>query len=424
MLMSNRGRLCPVLALSGAFLVGCGARSFSTVVADANGTDASSCAPRYGSAWGAALGVLGPAVAADAQGRNAYGGLTAMGAGLAESRDARGAVRWTAPVGAAGLAPAGDGGFYGTGYTAADAGSGVVAFVTRLDGAGAVAWSLTIAASANDWAGEFVATDPAGGVWVLGSEREQLPGPQAPLIERPFLARVDADGHVLWQETIGDLSGFLLPFGLVVEADGHALIGLRLNQGSLSVEGASYQATNGAIVARFNPDGTTSWSRSISGPEHDNLAMLAIGIDGTIYATGDTLHELAQTTVDVFVAALTSSGDILWRHSYSYSQGNQTDSPRLASRPCGGLVLAASTLDTNRAVLLLDLDADGTERRRRHLAGSCAAGGQCYIIPTGVVAHGADGIVLVGGFRGSFTFDSVSLRATQSDDAFVARLPD
>jgi hypothetical protein len=162
--------------------------------------------------------------------------------------------------------------------------------VTRLDGRGAVIWSVTIAASANNWAGAFVATDPAGGVWVLGSENKQLPGPQAPMIERPFLTRTDANGHVLWQETIGDLSGYLLPYGVVVEADGHALIGLRLNQGSLSIAGVSYDTTERAIVVRFNPDGTVSWSRSVTGSPYDNLATLAIGSDGTIRTCAGRLY--------------------------------------------------------------------------------------------------------------------------------------
>jgi hypothetical protein len=418
--MSNTEHLYRVLALSSVFFAGCSSR-----VGDSKGADASSCAPQYGSVWGTALGVEGMAlaVAVDAQGRIVYGGGTASGAGLTGSRDARGTIRWTGSISAVSLAAA-DAGFYVAGRSTSNAGNAAAAFVTLLDESGAVAWSLTIAPSTNDWAAAFVATDPAGGAWVLGTESRLLPGPNPPIQRRPFLARIDAKGHVLWQETIGDLSGLLLPFGLVVGADGKAAVGLRLNQGSLSVGSADYRALDGAIVLRFNPDGTPIWSRSISGPEHDNLAMLTLGIDGTIYATGDTLHEgLGQTTTeDVFVVALNSSGNILWRRSYS--QGTQTDSPLIASRPCGGLVLAASTAASVPEVLLLDLDADGTERRRRAFGASCTAVDQCYVFPTGLVAHGADGLVLVGGFRDSFTFDSVSLTATQSDDAFVARLSD
>ncbi|MGH7440239.1 MAG: hypothetical protein ACRENE_31490 [Polyangiaceae bacterium] len=50
--------------------------------------------------------------------------------------------------------------------------------------------------------------------------------------------------------------------------------------------------------------------------------------------------------------------------------------------------------------------------------------GDCYVFPDGIVVYGSDGLVLVGGFRGAFTFDSVHLTATQTDDAFVARISD
>jgi hypothetical protein len=149
-----------------------------------------------------------------------------------------------------------------------------------------------------------------------------------------------ANGDVVLQQTLAEVGVDVEPRGLALDAEGRVLVALRVNRGPVSIGNAQYDVSSG-VVAAFNPDGAPSWSRSVSESSNDNLRALARGNDGTVYAAGETVHEAlgSVTTVDVFVTALTPSGKVLWRHSFL--EGGSTDSPFLAVRPCGALVLVA-----------------------------------------------------------------------------------
>lgn len=430
--MPDPSSLISAVVLSAALVVGCGSRG------DPGASTGPTCAPRYGTEWGAALRGSPSAprvVATDADGHVAYGAFGSSGDNEVVSRDPRGVILWRSPVGAIALAASGDGGFYAAASTANQGLGGIAATVTRLDANGVVAWSRTLSWSANIWAGAFVAMEPTGGVWVLGSERQVLREPQPPTLERPFIARLDANGDVVTQQTLAKVGVDVEPRGLALDAEGRVLVALRVNQGALSVGNTQYDVNGGAVVAAFNPDGGPSWSRSVSESSNDNLRTLARGNDGTVYAAGETVHDTlgSVTTVDVFVTALTPSGEVLWRRSFS--EGGSADSPFLAARPCGGVVLAAeASVDGKAAILLLDLDAAGNEQRRRLIVAGCSSAGDCgcssstdspcTILPGAVAAHGSDGLILAGAVTGSFTFDGVQLTGTQTEDPFLARFAD
>jgi hypothetical protein len=222
----------------------------------------------------------------------------------------------------------------------------------------------------------------------------------------------------VWQERFGDAQSFSLPLGLALTIDGRAVIALRAG-GSLSIADPQADATaNHGLLASFNADGTHAWSRAI-GQFQQEITSLAVGANGTIYATGWTLHSVpgSATAVDSFLVALSGDGTVRWRRTYSLGVGALAPNPMLAARPCGGLVIASQNETSMNMhdfpeTLLIDVDDSGQEQRVRHVANASAT----------IAAHGADGIVLAGQFFGNLTFDSVQLGPTGNQgSAFVAR---
>lgn len=418
---------------SATLLSHCGGVSRSS----SDGTPAA-CAPAYGPGWATALGTnagSGLAIAVDAQGNVAYAGppsfdgagapafvgkLTSKGAPL--FRQALNDTIEDAPGAGIGVATAADGGFFVIETaTAATGGSG--ALVKRFAPDGAAVWSRTLTWSGNNWGGTFVASDGSGGAWIVGVELYIPTGgfTDVPNLH-PFLAHLDSDGNVLWQQTLGTLDE-IYPRGLAIAPNGNALIALQVNRGSLWTDEGGAPSGSFSTVVSFDAHGSLRWASTISQSQDDQLTSLATGAGGAIYVAGTSLNGNtvgAPTTTDAFLVALDTSGELQWRTSYSDS--TLIGSPLIASKPCGGLTLAAGIpSDPVNAVVVIDLDPKGTEERRRFV--TCPSG-SCQVSPTGLAAQGADGVVLTGWFWDAFRFDSASVSTTLSEDGFFARLAD
>ena len=410
------------------------------------------CAPAYGSSWGFASPDMGfgPA-ASDRQGNVAYmvdrTGTVDLQGNLANvldhttgiaSRDAKGTLRWAqpspwdggAPLGAppiaptadggsfgatvSAVAPVGDGGFFVAGEMTSSEGS--TSFVSRLNSQGAITWTQPL--SANSGRPSFLAFDGSDRLWVLGFSGAPSTDPNRPTTTFASLALLGSDGRFVWQERFGDAQSFSFPLGLALTMDGHAVIALRAG-GSLSIADPQADATaNHGLLASFDADGTHAWSRAV-GQLQQEITSLAVAANGTLYATGWNLPSApgSTTAADPFLIALSGDGTVRWRRTYSLGIAALDPKPMVAARPCGGLVIAAQNLTymNNHDIpetLLIDVDDSGQEQRVRHVANASAR----------IVAHGSDGIVLVGQFFGNLTFDSVQLSATGvQGSAFVAR---
>jgi hypothetical protein len=435
--VSNLSRLPSSFVVSLAIVAACGGRA-SIATSDASGNsdsgnarDASSvsmCGLRYGTGWGTALpappgGQM--AITTDGQGHIAGGTFdSSSGTGQIETRDANGAILWSNSIGAVALAPAGDGGFYAV-ATGHRTGLPSVALVTRLNASGVAVWSQTLSGSVS-WRGAFVATDPTGDVWVLGSTAQAPSTVNTPVVQGAFIARLDADGHVILQQTL--YGAGMVPRGLALDGEGRALVALSLGYGLLSIGDAEYDGNDGAVVAAFNSDGSPSWSRSVSESMIDQLTGLARDNDGTVYATGLTPHSRSDAAIDGFVTALTPTGGILWRHVYDGAYWLY-----IAARACGGLFVSMQTsampgladAEPEPALVVLDLDATGNELRRHRIPGACATVGGCNLVPGNIVAHGSDGLIITGSFSGTGTFDAIALTpAPESEERFMVRVAD
>jgi hypothetical protein len=324
---------------------------------------------------------------------------------------------WSRAIGADAIAPAADGGFYLAMTVARDAGDTALA-VLRLADDGTTVWSQTVP-QVNAGVSTYLAGDPGGGVWVLGTQQMQTSGPgfNLPTFVGPFLARLDATGNVLWQEMLGQVAT-IYPRGLAVNPSGQAFVALDSNNGSFSFGTLPDGGTidSGPIVASINPDGSASWVDVISQDYYTGIYSLALASDGTVYSAGTTAPvQQIGTSYDpqAFVTALDGQGNLLWQRVYANT--SSAGDPLVAARPCGGLALVAAIDQNGYAVIDLNVSGDEIQRRTLNCAGQCR--------PSALAPAGADGLVLTGQFWGvAFAFGTLTLQTSLSTDSFILRI--
>lgn len=215
---------------------------------------------------------------------------------------------------------------------------GFDAFVSRLSGDGTVAWSTCIGGSGHDY-GRAVAVD-GGAVYIAGfAESSDLPrivGGSAYVAWRDaFVARLNGDGALAWSACIGG-SNYEHAFG-VAAGEGAVYVAGLTGSADLPcpVDGSNHlRGYYDAFVTRLNSDGNLAWTAYFGGSSSD--FGWAVSVDrGAVYLTGYTESGDLPATVtgsshaggtDAFVARLRSDGSLVWSgyvggSSYDYGYG-------------------------------------------------------------------------------------------------------
>ena len=211
-----------------------------------------------------------------------------------------------------GLAPAGAGGAYVTGYTTGNlggpnAGSRDV-FLAQYDGVGNQVWIRQFGTPTID-RGTSVAPDLAGGVYIAGHTDGNLGGLSAGYVD-VFLTRYDSGGNQDWIRQFGttELDN---GFGVSMDGAGGAYLA-GYSYGSLG--GPSAGAVDG-FLARYDNAGNRAWiSQFGTGGADFALSVAPDGADGA-YVTGYTDDRLAGANAgsyDVLLARYDGAGNQIW----------------------------------------------------------------------------------------------------------------
>jgi hypothetical protein len=187
---------------------------------------------------------------------------------------------------------------------------GFAAVIVKQTAAKATVWVVTIT---NNGSGSAYAQDiapaPGGGVYAAGSfsgtnwlGNTLLQDSGQGTI---FLARLDADGHTVWVQTINTTSGSYIPLNcLVADTSGNVTLGGFIN-GPATI-GASNLTVSGqaGFLAQFNESGTVNWAEPLSNP----VEYLQYG-GGTIYAS---LINWIGVNTSYTVGGLVNDMDLNW----------------------------------------------------------------------------------------------------------------
>lgn len=358
-------------------------------------------------------------------------------------------LEWIATLGGGGsefgnsIAIGSDGSIYVSGHTAsAGAGSNDV-FLAKYSASGALQWQRTLGGSGNDISNSLaVGTD--GSIYLGGYTNSAGAGSSD-----AFLAGFSASGTLLWQRTLGGISGDTGQ-SIAIGSDGAIYVG-----GYAAVAGGS-----DALLAKFSASGTLLWQRTLGGSTGESAQSIAVGSDGSVYVGGYTSSAGAGGT-DTLLAKFNASGTLLWQRTlggssseYGYSVALGSDnSVYIASR-------SASAGAGGTDALLAKFNASGALLWQRTLGGSGSDQGNSVVVDSGgsvylggytsnagaggndalLAKYDASGALLwqrtLGG-TGSEQFSSVAVGAEGSiyvggytassgaggNDVFVARLP-
>lgn len=193
----------------------------------------------------------------------------------------------------------------GAGAILAAGGAGDLdALVVGLDRRGKVRWTVT----ASDLGAQTIAAvalDPWGNALVAGSFEGTVELGGAPMTADStrdvLLAKLDADGQLVWQRHFGGGRSF----GVDVDATPAGRV-LLLARGSSPIDfgdGARRDPGATAFLAAFEPDGRTAWSRSFGGDFELAPARVRAVPGNQIFVTGTF-----SGTADLGAGPVTSAG--------------------------------------------------------------------------------------------------------------------
>lgn len=255
---------------------------------------------------------------------------------------------WTSQLGsssidsARGVARSADGSLFAAGYTygalgGASAGS-ADALIVRYSPSGALQWSVQFGTSSNDFA-MAAASDDAGGCYLAGYTSGSLAGANAGGTDA-WLARVDANGLVLWTRQLGT-AGADFAFSAASDGSGGVFVG-GATRGQLA--NGTYAGADDAWVARFDASGDVAWVWQAGGALDDVArALVGDGAGGCFVAgsCGAAAFGASAGGLDAWVARLGESGQLVWSAQLGSAANDSFEG--LSADGAGGVLAVGQT---------------------------------------------------------------------------------
>ncbi|RME41564.1 MAG: hypothetical protein D6788_00990 [Planctomycetota bacterium] len=190
-----------------------------------------------------------------------------------------------------------------------------------------------------------------------------------------------------------------------------------------------------AYLVKYDPDGNLLWARAGGGSLFDAANPIAISPDGSIWLGGmfegtamfgSTMLTASGGGRDVFLVQYDAAGNVISARSFAGDTDEEmsalaidsTTGDIYAAGSFGGILTLGSTVLTTAGsldVFLTKLDANGNVLWARR------AGGSDLDAATGLGIDAAGNVFVGGFFRGTSTFDNVTLTSGVFDDIFLAR---
>ncbi|MDH4480090.1 MAG: Ig-like domain-containing protein [Rhodoferax sp.] len=231
--------------------------------------------------------------------------------------DASGNKAWTRLVGGTAfergtaLATGSDGSIYLAGYTQGTFDSqtnkgGTDAYVSKFDANGNQLWTRLIGGAGSDY-GKALAIGLDGSIYLAGDTDGSMGGQSNSGSYDAFVTKLDSSGNTLWTRFVGGTGndgGAAITLGV----DGAIYLGGSTNG---SIDGQTNSGSWDPFVAKFDSSGTKAWTAMGGSVSGDGCYALTTGLDGAIYAAGETDGDLGGQvnagSSDIFLAKFVSS---------------------------------------------------------------------------------------------------------------------
>ena len=223
-------------------------------------------------------------------------------------------------------------------------------FLAKLSKDGAGVWAKHFGDGQTQY-GYHVALDPLGNIFLTGQFLGSIDfGAGNSFVNGSgdtFLARFDSAGALSWANKLDSVSGGQ-PTGLASDSAGDAVVAVETNSNIDPGGGTIMVSTYDTILAKYSSGGLYQWQKQIGGSGDEYAPRLAVDTkkrlvlslysNGPLDLGGGDLA--AGGGLDVVVAGLEPSGDLLWAKRYG-AAGDQT-SPIVAVGPKGQIAIGCT----------------------------------------------------------------------------------
>jgi hypothetical protein len=199
-------------------------------------------------------------------------------------------------------------------------------FVVKLGADGEPLWSTSFNGSDEDVSRAVAVDRTDGSIYVCGDARYDLTiGSEVTMggVDTDvFVAKLDADGQVLWSRRWGDSTN-QEPYGIAVDGERNVFVvggfSGRMELGSTILESPG---GDGIFVIKLDPSGTISWARALGGGANQRAYDVMIDQHGRLVLAGyyegfatigeSPLPESGISEPAIFVAKLEPDGTDVW----------------------------------------------------------------------------------------------------------------
>lgn len=241
-----------------------------------------------------------------------------------------------------------------------------------------------------------IATDAQGFSYIVGTTAGDLGANLSDGGNDLFLTKVDSEGKVVWQRTLG----------VAGEAEG-AAVSITPN-GEVVVAGTVKGPFNGSLgsdsdmlVARFDADGDEMFATTVRSLGNDTASAVTVGNDGAIYVGGKS----ATGGGDAFVARLDATGKLQERRTID---SGGSDTVTALAIDSSGELLALTKENGNATLHRLDSSALATDLGQLNLGAADAraiavsATGEIAVVGSTTAALGGTQVNGISGGRDGF----------------------
>lgn len=245
-----------------------------------------------------------------------------------------------------------------------------------------------------------IATDAQGFSYVVGTTAGDLGKTLSDGANDLFLSKVDSEGKVLWQRSLG-AAGTGEGAAISIAANGDIVV-------AGTVSGAFSGGDNSQtdmLVARFTVDGTQTFSSAIRTIGNESATAVAVGDDGSIYVAG----RASTGGGDAMIVRLDSKGKVQERRSIDTGG---SDTVTALAIDASGQLLALTKEGANSTLRRLDAASLANDLGSVNLGAVDARA--IAVSPTGEIAVAGSTSITVNGAQAN--------GMSGGRDAFVTRI--
>jgi hypothetical protein len=178
-----------------------------------------------------------------------------------------------------------------------------------------VGWTVEDGAASNTAAGNGIAVDSSGNIYVTGSTTKAIDGQTLHGTQDFFITKYNASGTRQWTVEDGTASGTASGQGIAVDSSGNVYV---TGSTTKAIDGQTLHGTQDFFITKYNTSGTRQWTVEDGGTAGNSSGGYAIAVDtsNNVYITGLTSGaidgQILHGYLDLIITKYNTSGTRQW----------------------------------------------------------------------------------------------------------------